>query len=166
MQQTEQQVPMDITPATGPKPSADGGLTGRQIFVIVLIVIMVLVAIMTLTYGLVTHPEFTSILRDISIIVLALVTMITSIFLAILLVQLQSLIVLLREEIQPILESVNETAGTVKGTTAFVSDAVVSPMIKVASYAAGVRSTVRTLVSSPSRRPTSAQEPGPSPEQD
>ena len=105
-------------------------------------------------YGLVSHPPLTAILRDISIIVLALVTIITSIFLAILLFQLQSLIVLLRDEIYPILDSVNQTANTVRGTTNFVSDAVVSPMISAASYVSGVRQGLRVLVGG-SRKPAS-----------
>ena len=166
MEQTEQQTPTEVTPAEGSDPTSENGMTGKQIAGIVLVVILVLLLVSTLTYGLITHPVFTSILRDISIIVLALVTMITSIFLAVLLVQLQSLIVLLREEIQPILESVNETTGTVKGTTTFVSDAVVTPMIKVASYAAGVRATIKTLVGSPSRRADSGSEVGASPDQE
>jgi hypothetical protein len=84
--------------------------------------------------------------------------MITSIFLAILLFQLQSLISLLRDEVQPILESMNETAGTVRGTTTFVSDAVVTPMIKVASYASAAKSAAQTLFGSspqPRQQPVS-----------
>jgi hypothetical protein len=166
MEQMEQRMPSEATPADGQDATSENGLTGRQIAVIALVVILVLVAVSALTYGLIAHPVLTSVLRDISIIVLALVTLITCIFLAILLVQLQSLIVLLREEIQPILESVNDTAGTVRGTTTFVSDAVVSPMIKVASYAAGIRTTVKTLVGSPSRRSAPEPEPGPNSELD
>ena len=96
-------------------------------------------------YGMVTHPILTSILRDISIIVLALVTLIIGLFLIVLIFQLQSLIVLLREEIKPILDSANETASTVRGTTTFVSDAVVTPMIHIVSLFAGVGQTFRTL---------------------
>jgi hypothetical protein len=118
---------------------------------IVLAVLAVALVAIAAFYGLATHPYFTAVLRDVSIIVLALVTMITSIFLAILLFQLQSLIVLLRDEVQPILESMNETAGTVRGTTTFVSDSVVTPMIAVASYVAGARTTVRTLFGGSSR---------------
>lgn len=114
-------------------------------------------------YGLVSHPILTSILRDISIIVLALVTIVVGIFLAILIFQLQSLIVLLRDEIYPILESVNQTANTVRGTTTFVSDAVVSPMISMASFAAAVGQTLRALTGTSSRKrqskPTPEQKP-------
>ena len=77
--------------------------------------------------------------------------------LAILLFQLQSLIVLLRDEVQPILQSINETTGTVRGTTTFVSDAVVNPVIEVAGYVAGVRTTISTLFRGPRRQSTTVK---------
>jgi hypothetical protein len=76
---------------------------------------------------------------------LALVTIVIGLFLVILVFQLQSLIVLLRDEVKPILDSANQTASTVRGTTTFVSDSVVKPMIGAASFAAGVGRTVRIL---------------------
>ena len=139
-------------PATEPAPEPDQGRNVRQTVLIVLAVIVILAIAIAIGYGLITHPIFTSVLRDISIIVLALVTMVTCIFLAVLLFQLQSLIVLLRDEIQPILESVNETAGTVRGTTTFVSDSVVSPVIRASSYFAGVRATMKSLAGGGRRR--------------
>ena len=126
-------------------PESEQGTDRRRIIGIALIGV-VLVAIIGLTiYGLVAHPVLTSVFRDISIIVLALVTLVIGLFLIILIFQLQSLIVLLRDEIKPILDSANETANTVRGTTTFVSDAVVTPFIQVASLASGVAQTLRTL---------------------
>jgi hypothetical protein len=131
----------------------------------VLIGLVVLVVISLILWGLVTHPILTSILRDISIIALALVTLIIGIFLIILIFQLQSLIVLLRDEIKPILDSANETASTVRGTTTFVSDAVVTPMIQIASLFAGVGQTFRTLRRTGRKRPRSKPtRPTPPPE--
>jgi hypothetical protein len=119
---------------------------------IILAVLAVVVIVGAVFYGLATHPMFTAVLRDISIIVLALVTMITGLLLAILLFQLQSLIVLLRDEIQPILNSINETAGTVRGTTNFVSDSVVTPAIELASYVSGIGMSLKALFRGPSTR--------------
>jgi hypothetical protein len=131
----------------GVDSESEQGTDTRKIIGIALIGV-VLVAIIGLTlYGLVTHPILTSVFRDISIIVLALVTLIIGIFLIVLIFQLQSLIVLLRDEIRPILDSANETANTVRGTTTFVSDAVVTPLIQVASLASGVAQTFKTLSS-------------------
>jgi hypothetical protein len=156
MEESQQTTPIIEAAAPVESEPAPEVHTGQQnpwktvgIILAVLAVILIAIAVF---YGLATHPYFTAVLRDVSIIVLALVTMITSIFLAILLFQLQSLIVLLRDEVQPILESMNETAGTVRGTTTFVSDSVVTPMITAASYVAGARTTVRTLFGGSSRR--------------
>jgi hypothetical protein len=111
-------------------------------------VVLILAIIGSAGYGLVTHPDVAAVVRDIFIIVLALVTIVIGLFLVILIFQLQSLISLLRNEIKPILESANETAATVRGTTSFVSDTVVSPMITAASYASAVRQTIKTLTRS------------------
>ena len=124
--------------------------TGRNIL-IAAGVILVLLLVATAVYGMATHPEGTAILRDISIIVLALVTIVIGLFLTVLIFQLQSLISLLRTEIKPILDSTNETVSTVRGTTTFVSDSVVSPMINVLSFASGLGRTALVLVRGPSR---------------
>jgi amino acid transporter len=148
MEEIQETIPEELPetiefPETGATPQ--GGLTTGQIIGIVLIGIVVVVIIGLMLYGLATHPILTSILRDISIIALALVTLIIGLFLIILIFQLQSLIVLLRDEVRPILDSANETANTVRGTTTFVSDTVVTPMIHVVSLFAGVGQTWRTL---------------------
>lgn len=150
MEEVQETIPEEIPEATpeeipDAEASAEGGLTTGQIVGIVLITIIVLTVIISIIFGLVTHPKLTSILRDISIIALALVTMIILLFLTVLIYQLQSLISLLRDEVAPILDSANETANTVRGTTTFVSDAVVTPMIHVVSFVAGVGQTFRTL---------------------
>lgn len=141
-QESQDTAPVDMPDVD---PESEQGTDTRKIIGIALIGV-VLVAIVGLTiWGLVTHPILTSVFRDISIIVLALVTLIIGIFLIVLIFQLQSLIVLLRDEIRPILDSANETANTVRGTTTFMSDAVVTPLIQVASLASGVAKTFRTL---------------------
>ena len=78
-------------------------------------------------------------LRDAAIIFVAFETLLIGILLIILMLQLQSLIVLLRDEIQPMLEAANETMTTVRGTTKFVSHNVVSPVMKWSSNLAGAR---------------------------
>lgn len=142
MQEIEETVPVR-PPEAGPAPG-DGNQTRRTIG-LVLIAVVVLAIVGVALYGLASHPVLTSVLADIAIITLALVTVIIGLFLIILIFQLQSLIALLRDEIRPILDSTNETLSTVRGTTTFVSDAVVTPMIQVASFTAGVAQTLRAL---------------------
>ena len=68
-----------------------------------------------------------------------------------LLLMIIRLINMLEFEIKPILEKTNETLGTVRGTTTFVSDHVVTPVTKATSYVASFRSGLRTLFGDPRR---------------
>jgi hypothetical protein len=86
-----------------------------------------------------------SLLRDAAIIFVAFETLFIGILLIILMVQVNSLVVLLRDEIKPMLEAANETLSTVRGTTQFVSHNMVSPVVKWSGYLAGLRRIVREL---------------------
>ena len=86
-----------------------------------------------------------SLLRDAAIIFVAFETLVIGILLIILMVQVQSLVVLLRDEIRPMLESANETLATVRGTTQFVSHNVVSPVVKWSGYLAGLQAILREV---------------------
>ncbi len=89
--------------------------------------------------------------RDLAIILLALESLIIGILLVVLTFEVMSLVRLLREQIKPILESVDETARTVRGTTTFVSETFVDPMVRVSGFASGVLQALRIL--SRRRRP-------------
>jgi hypothetical protein len=132
-------------PGSNPDTQAKTGAKAGKIIGIVAAVVIVLAMVGAAAYGLVTHPLVTAILRDVAIIALALVTVLIGLFLLVLIFQLQSLVALLRDEIKPILQSTNETVSTVRGTTTFVSEALVQPVITAASYASALRQTVSTL---------------------
>lgn len=83
--------------------------------------------------------------RDVAIIFLAFLSIVIGAMLVALLYQVTMLTLLLRDEIKPLLESVNETMNTVRGTTMFMSENVVQPTIKVASALSGVRRTIEVL---------------------
>ncbi|MEA3346240.1 MAG: hypothetical protein U9Q78_08415 [Chloroflexota bacterium] len=83
--------------------------------------------------------------RDVAIIILALESIVIGILLVFLIFQIRGLIRLLREEVEPILDSVKETTKTVRGTTAFVSDTVVSPVMRVASIVSALRRIIDFL---------------------
>jgi|SRR6476659_6652061 uncharacterized membrane protein YedE/YeeE len=51
-----------------------------------------------------------------------------------------------RDKITPAIDKVDDTLKTVRGTTTFVSESVVSPIIKVAGAAAGTRAMVQSLM--------------------
>ena len=84
-------------------------------------------------------------LRDAAIIFVAFETLLIGILLIILMIQMQSLVMLLRDEIKPMLEAANETLATVRGTTQFVSHNVVSPVVKWSGYMAGLRRMVQEI---------------------
>jgi hypothetical protein len=94
-------------------------------------------------------------LRDIAIIVLAIESIVIGALLAVLVIQVYRLVRLLRDEIKPILDSTQETVGTVRGTATFLGEHLVRPVVQVASYASGVRQAVRILASF-RLRPTSS----------
>jgi len=71
--------------------------------------------------------QVVTLIRDISIILLAVVSIIVGILMVLLILEIRNLINTLQRDVKPILDSVNETASTVKGTTDFVSERVVRP---------------------------------------
>jgi hypothetical protein len=143
----------DKQPGNTPDTEAKTGTKVGRTIGIVAAVVVLLALVGAAAYGLVTHPLVTAVLRDVAIIALALVTLLIGLFLVILIFQLQSLIALLREEIKPILESTNQTVSTVRGTTTFVTETLVQPMITAASYASALRQTVSTLSGGNRKKP-------------
>ena len=83
--------------------------------------------------------------RDFAIILLALESLVIGVVLVMVSLEIRNLAKLLREEIKPILDSANETARTVRGTTSFVSETFVNPMICVSSFASGFLQALRML---------------------
>lgn len=86
-----------------------------------------------------------ALLRDAAIILVAFETLLIGLLLIVLTIQVQALVGLLRDEIRPMLETINDTLATVRGTTRFVSHHVVSPTIQAAGFLAGVRRVLQEL---------------------
>jgi hypothetical protein len=85
-------------------------------------------------------------IRDLAIIFLALESIVTLALLSILIWQIWRLIKMLQTEILPVIRDAQETVSTVRGTTTFVSDNVVTPVVSAGGKAAGVRRTVAVLM--------------------
>jgi hypothetical protein len=90
--------------------------------------------------------EITATIRDVAIIVLAVESIVIGILLAFLSLQIYLLVRLIRDEIKPMLDSTNETVNTMRGTTVFVSETVVSPVIKGLSYLSALQGIARSLI--------------------
>ena len=116
---------------------------------VVWVVIAGLIILGALITGIVflarTDSITTSHIRDIFIIVLALESLIIGAALVILVVQLALLLNLLQNEIKPILETTRRTVNTLKGTTAFLSEHAVKPVINLGSMAAGAKRLIEII---------------------
>ena len=91
-------------------------------------------------------------IRDIAIIVLAVESLVIGALLIVLLLQMRGLARMLQEEILPILESTRETATTVRGTTVFLSDTFVRPLINAVGYASAANRVMSVLSRGTRRR--------------
>ena len=83
--------------------------------------------------------------RDIAIILLALQSLIVGGLLAVLIWQVWKLVKMLETEIKPMLESADETAKTVRGTTTFISENIVDPVVRVHSTVAGIKGGLKAV---------------------
>ncbi len=84
-------------------------------------------------------------LRDISIIFLAIMSIVVGVIMIVLLLQIRDLILVMREELKPLIASTQQTADTVRYTSQFMTKRVAKPFVDVMSATAGVRQGVATL---------------------
>lgn len=127
-----------------------GGAIVAGLLLVGLIVLMVFLSIdayRAAQFGTAPSPGsvVVGLLRDTAIVFVAFESLLIGILMIVLVLQVQSLIVLLRDEIRPMLEAANETMTTVRGTTKFVSHNVVSPFVRWSGYLSGVRHIVRDI---------------------
>jgi hypothetical protein len=95
--------------------------------------------------------------------VLVLETFVVTMLLGIIVLLFGEFINTVQTEILPILRQLQQTANTVQGTTRFVADAVVSPIISLAGFGSAVRGTMLALMRMGRRRSGSRQGPPPTP---
>ena len=133
----------ETTPAPPPVQNAVDPEVERQrkrIILVVIIAIVLLVAILIFAvYWLLQSGTPTDKIRDIFIIFMALESLVLGAALVVLIVQLATLINLLNNEVKPILDATNETINTLRGTTEFLSENLVEPVVKLNSYLAGLQ---------------------------
>jgi nitrate reductase gamma subunit len=118
----------------------------NKTWIVILVLVVILAAIITGIILLASAPEgTTTFVRDIFIILMALISIVIGAALVVLVIQIAALINLLQNEIKPILESTSETVNTLKGTTTFLSNNLTEPVIKFNSSVAGVRKLLSLL---------------------
>ena len=110
---------------------------------LIIIAVMTILFLIGITIGVVylarSGAQITSQVRDIFIIVLVLESFLIGAALIILIIQLALLSNLLQNEIRPILSSTKETIRTVKGTSQFIFERAVRPIVSIGGILAGGR---------------------------
>lgn len=112
-------------------------------WMIILAVVLVLALLITGIVLLMRAPaEVTAQVRDLFIILMAFESLLIGAALVILVVQIAILTNLIQTEVKPILDATSQTVNTLKGTTTFLSDNLVEPVIKLNEYLAGFKKIV------------------------
>lgn len=95
--------------------------------------------------AMIQNPDQTETIRDIVIIFMAIEMLLIGLTMVVLLIQLARLTTLIQTEIRPILDSTNDTVSTLRGTTRFLSNNLVRPVIKANSAAAAIQQVLRLI---------------------
>ena len=110
----------------------------KLIFIIVTaVVLLVLLCLLAISFLLLPSTP-TDKIRDVLIIFVAIETGVIGVALVVLIVQIASLTNLLQNEVKPILMATKETVNTLRGTTEFLGENIVEPVIKLQGYLAGL----------------------------
>ncbi len=120
----------------------------KWVFIILAVVLVLGVVVLPIVLVF-TSPDSGSWLvnvRDMSIIYASLFMCVGAILFIVMTGLLALIAFMIRDHIVPALEKADDALQTVKGTTTFVSESVVAPIIKVAGAAAGARAMVQTLM--------------------
>lgn len=121
-------------------PSGGKAKIQLQAWIIVLAVILLVALIAGGVFLLARAPVGTTAkVRDIFIIFMALESLVLGVGLIVLILQLATLINLLQNEIKPILDTTSETVNHLRGTTQFLSNNLVEPVLKMNEYLAGLK---------------------------
>lgn len=92
-------------------------------------------------------------LRDISVIFVVLLFFITVVLLAAITAALGYLVMQIKDRVIPLLEEITGTAKRIRGTTAFVTEEAVKPIMTVASTYAKMRAMSRTVTGKSKKTP-------------
>ena len=117
----------------------------KMIFIVSIAVLVIVALLVVAGFFLYSRPQATIFLRDIAVIILAFETLVVIFFLGVVTVLLIYVILTLEREIKPVLNATSETVHTVRGTTTFVSDTVVSPIMRAASIVGAVKGAAQAI---------------------
>jgi hypothetical protein len=138
----EEKIELTEKPNNAPTEKEKRNTIIGLVFVVVLLAGLLIWGIV----GLVTaSPDQTAKVRDIFIIIMAFESLVIGAALVILIIQIASLMNLLQNEIKPIMDATNETVNTLRGTTTFLSENMVEPVVKLNASLAGLQRFIELL---------------------
>ncbi len=139
----------NISQQTGTDPVSEDSASKRKIvFWIIGLVIVVALIVLAVVVLFQSDVQTTSRIRDIFIIFMALQSLIIGVALIILIIQLATLINVLKNEVKPILDTTNETVKNLRGTTTFLGNTLVEPVMKLNEYMAGFKKFIDLIMPS------------------
>lgn len=112
---------------------------------IILLAVLILAGLVAAIYFLLQPGTPTETLRDVFIIIVAFEFLIIGLVIVLLVIQITRLVNLLQNELRPILDSASEAANTMRGTSHFLSDKLVEPVVKASAGLAGFRRALELL---------------------
>jgi hypothetical protein len=107
--------------------------------------VAVVLILIIASFVLMINGGVTGVVRDILIILLALESLVLVGLMVVLVIQMMLLVRLMREEVQPLITSAQETINSARGTTQFVSRKIVTPTAAAAGNIAQVRRMFQVL---------------------
>ena len=125
----------DVEPVLKPEEANNKKAT-IAIIVVAVILIAIIAGIVVLSFE---EPGTVTKVRDLFIILMALMLFVIGLALVVLIVQIADLTNLLKNEVKPILNSTTDTVNTLKGTVRFMSDNLTEPVIKLNESLAGMK---------------------------
>ena len=118
----------------------------RNILIGVVAVLVLIGALLPLGIGIFGSPEAAMRMQATAVAYVSAFACIGAILFVAVAALLALLVFQLQNHIVPLLEKLTDTMQTVKGTTTFVSESVVTPIIKAAGAAAGAKAMVESLM--------------------
>lgn len=124
----------------------------RPIIIGIIVALVIIIGSAVIGWLLFSNPETAAVLRDIFIIFLGLGIFLIILLLIVLVVitvylvlKVNDLVKLGDREIKPMLTKLQDTLNTVRGTTTFISDHAVQPVITTVSTVSAVKAIFRAL---------------------
>jgi hypothetical protein len=142
--------PAEPTPVPEEQTEDNGGRAmmytiGGILVVTVVIPLVCSVGAIAIAYFDPDAESFISAARDVFIILLAWFSILIGAALVVLILQIASLFNLIKNELIPIIDNVQKTTNTVRGTSSFMSQNLVRPVIRATGFFAYVRTFFKYL---------------------